>query len=135
MFSLGGSSGLYLALLLMVTGNASGLTIYNAGKNGDSTRGALLRFDTDVASQDPDVCFIAFGMNDSMNEVSPVLPEDYRANLLQLAESCEGNGIEPVFVTVNPVNKEKLYERHDPAYYEEQGGPNAIIEKYNQIIK
>jgi lysophospholipase L1-like esterase len=111
------------------------LTVYNAGKNGEATRGALLRFDTDVAVHLPDICFIAFGMNDSMHENTPVLPEDYRRNLLQLAENCRKAGIHPVYVTVNPVNKEKLYERHDPPYFEAQGGPNALIEKYNGIIK
>lgn len=120
---------------LMLTGSARGLTVYNAGKNGDSTRGALLRFEADVATHRPDICLIAFGMNDSMNEVNPVLPEDYRANLFWLAEHCAEKKIQSAFITVNPVNQEKLYERHDPPYYEAQGGPNAIVELYNQVIK
>ncbi len=128
--------GLCLALLFLVGAeDAQGLTVYNAGVNGSTTRGALLRFDDEVAARTPDICLIAFGMNDSMNEVNPVLPDDYRANLLWLANHCAEEDIQPVFITVNPVNQEMLYERHDPPYYEEQGGPNAIIELYNQGIK
>lgn len=115
--------------------NAFGLRVFNAGQNGNNTRNALARFDDDVAAENPDVCFIAFGMNDAMGDSNPVPLDEYRKNLLRLAEKCRTSGIRPVFITVNPVNKEKLYERHKAEFYEQQGGPNAMIDRYNLVIK
>ncbi len=122
-------------LILLNISTAMGFTVHNAGVNGNNTRNALSRFDTDVAAVKPQFCFMAFGMNDAMGDSNPVPLDEYRKNLLTLAEKCRAAGIQPVFITVNPVNKEKLYERHKAEFYEQQGGPNAMIEQYNLIIK
>lgn len=134
-FFLKTATGLSALILLNIPDARGAFTVHNAGVNGNNTRNALSRFDTDVAAVKPDICFIAFGMNDAMGDSNPVPLDEYRKNLLTLTEKCRTSGIQPVFITVNPVNKEKLYERHKAEFYEQQGGPNAMIERYNAAIK
>ena len=43
------------------------IIIINAGKNGDTAKGALLRLDRDVFDKKPDVISLSFGLNDTGN--------------------------------------------------------------------
>ena len=121
--------------LMQVALVSSGMTVYNAGVNGNNSRQGLDRMDRDVISKNPDVCFIAFGMNDSVNDGNFVPIDEFRSNLTEMAAKCWAAGIRPVFITINPVNEERLYTRHDPGFYAAGGGANAMIAAYNSVIK
>jgi len=124
-----------LLFLMQVALVSSGMTVYNAGVNGNNSRQGLDRMDRDVISKNPDVCFIAFGMNDSVNSGNFVSINEFRSNLTEMAGKCRAAGAHPVFITINPVNEERLYTRHDPGFYAAGGGANAMIAAYNSVIK
>lgn len=124
-----------IAVLLIVAVQGWALTVYNAGANGNNSRQGLARMDRDVLSHQPDVCFIAFGMNDAVNDGNFVPIDEFRNNLTEMAAKCRESGVRPVFITVNPVNQERLYSRHEPEFYEVGGGANAMIDAYNSVIK
>ncbi len=130
---------LFPMLGLLVCLNASEvktLTVFNAGVPGNNTSNGLARFDTDVAALNPEVCFIAFGMNDSVNDGNLVAPAQYELNLKEMIARCRSNGTVPVLVNINPVNEAMLYTRHSNTnYYLDQGGANQIISNYNAIVK
>ncbi len=124
-----------LVFLMQVALGSSGMTVYNAGVNGNNSRQGLDRMDRDVISKNPDVCFIAFGMNDSVNDNNFVPIDEFRNNLTEMAAKCRTAAIRPVFITINPVNEERLYARHESGFYTAGGGANAMINAYNSVIK
>lgn len=124
-----------LAGCLLVSCSVFGIETVNAGVNGNNSRQGLMRMDHDVLFYQPDVCFIAFGMNDAVNDKNFVPVDEYRGNLKTLVLQCRTANILPVLVTVNPVNEERLYSRHDVEFYKAQGGANCMIDTYNQAIK
>jgi len=111
------------------------LTVLNAGVGGNNTRNGLARMDRDVIAKEPDLCFIAFGMNDAVNSRNHVPIDEFGKNLTKMAATCQKAGIRPVFITVNPCNEEKLYTRHKIDHYKPHGGANAMIVEYNRVIK
>ncbi len=127
-------NGLIVSLCLVVFWSAFGLEVFNAGVNGNNSSQGLARMDRDVFSRQPDICLIAFGMNDAVNDANFVPIDEYRENLKQIAQRCREAQVLPVFITVNPVNEERLYSRHDVGFYEERGGANQMVEACNQVI-
>lgn len=92
-----------------------GNDIINAGVNGNMTRHARERFESDVLDKKPDLVLICFGMNDqaayllSSNNSPCVGPETYRENLAYFADTLIKKGSDVVFVTPNPVNTQPGY--------------------------
>lgn len=86
-------------------------TVINAGKRGDSTYNALLRFDEDVLAEAPDIVIICFGMNDQAWEIENERPiqtlEKYRAQLIHFVTELQKTGADVIFVTPNPVYEEE----------------------------
>ncbi len=124
-----------LAVWLLLSGSVLGLEVFNAGAGGNNTRQGLARMDRDVVSRHPDVCLIAFGMNDAVNSRNSVPLDTFQENLRQIVRRCRDAQIRPVFITVNPVNEAQLYRRHKVAFYEEHGGANKRIQAYNRAIQ
>ena len=65
--------------------------LVNSGVGGNTTADALKRFDSDVASKDPDIVLIAFGTNDFVRESakgSRLSTDQFRENLETIAEKA-----------------------------------------------
>ena len=86
-------------------------TVINAGVRGDSTYNATLRFQKDVLDKNPDIVLICFGMNDQAwdyNDNCPIQSLDsYRRQLVAFIVALRAIDADVVFVTPNPVYKEK----------------------------
>ncbi len=112
---LGGSSR-YTTLLQSRFPNSE---IINAGKAGNSTYDARLRFQTDVLDKKPDIVFICFGMNDQAIQTNgmPVkTKERYRTNIQNFITALKKIGADVVLMAPHPVCLETETGRTDPNY-------------------
>ncbi len=66
-----------------------GITIINKGVSGNTTSDALLRLDTDVLTQHPDIVIILLGGNDYLQKVPP---EETFANLRTIITRIQSRG-------------------------------------------
>jgi len=80
---------------------ASAVSVINAGISGDSTTGALKRFDRDVAVFSPDLVTVCLGLNDSMAEDAEASLETYRANMSEIFRRIAALGAEAMLITPN----------------------------------
>ncbi|WPJ96781.1 GDSL-type esterase/lipase family protein [Coraliomargarita algicola] len=133
---------LSLALLLctqfLCAADFSQLQLHNSGRGGSNTPHGLARFDSEVLAHAPDTVIIFFGMNDSINDKASVPLDKFRANLTEMVRRSKANDIAPFLVTVHPIIAEPLYERHPDklqSFYLDRGGANAIIDRYNPVIR
>jgi len=122
------------------------ITIINAGVGGDTTAKGLKRIQADVLEHQPDVVLINFGMNDHVKAgryVQIVPLAEYEQNLRRIIELVRAAGAVPVLVTVsyiyegdaNNTNENYYYNRHDPAFYTEDGGALARLDKYIAAVR
>ncbi len=113
-------------------------TSYNFGVNGNNSRQSEERFDREVLPVRPDICFIAFGMNDAVNDENAVPIADFEQNIEAMVLKCKAHNIVPVLLTIHPVVEQALYQRHANAvdsFYMGRGGANQIILAYNRVIR
>lgn len=80
----------------------------NAGVNGDSTRGMLGRFESDVASERPEYVIVWAGINDLY---AGVQPGQVMSNLARLYRRARDIGAEPIACTLTPVTGPELMNR------------------------
>ena len=80
---------------------ASAVSVINSGISGDSTTGALKRFDRDVAVYNPDLVTVNLGLNDSMAADAEASLETYRANMSEIFRRIKALGAEAMLVTPN----------------------------------
>ena len=86
-----------------VAARGSGIQAFvvNAGINGDSTDGMLVRFDRSVAAERPEAVIVWGGINDLFSGRGP---EYVAANLAELYVRCRQIAAEPVACTVSPTS-------------------------------
>jgi len=89
-----------------------GITILNAGTNGDTTETAIARIDSDVVARDPRIVILGLGGNDFLGSVPIATTE---ANLRSIIHKIQSAGAMVVllgyrFPSLN-ANYEKMYER------------------------
>ncbi len=79
--------------------------VKNLGRSGDTTEALLERFDQDVLPFHPAILIIAGGINDIRDgsEASQII-----GNLQNLRQKCLDWQITPVFLTIAPVNPERV---------------------------
>ena len=80
---------------------ASAVSVINSGISGDSTTGALKRFERDVAVYNPDLVTVNLGLNDSMAPDAEASLETYRANMKEIFRRIAELGAEAMLVTPN----------------------------------
>ncbi len=78
-------------------------TFVNRGVNGDSTKGMLSRFDSEVASLEPDYVIVWAGINDLFLGF-PL--DEIMGRLEQIYSKAREHGIEPVACTVTSITSE-----------------------------
>jgi len=81
------------------------LHIRNLGKSGDTVEMMVDRFDADVLPFNPKYMFILGGSNSIRGGVSG---ESVIASLQTIKEKCADNDIIPIFLTLPPVNPERI---------------------------
>lgn len=81
------------------------LYIRNLGKSGDTVEMMVDRFDTDVVPFKPTYLFILGGSNSIRGGVTG---ESVIASLQTIKEKCVDNNIIPIFLTLPPVNPERI---------------------------
>jgi lysophospholipase L1-like esterase len=90
-----------LEIALRKTYPQTEMTVFNAGKSGDTTKGGLARLDRDVLSHKPHLVTVMFGMNDLVK-----IPQaDFRKNLKEIAARCRQAGAEVLFCTQDSVTE------------------------------
>lgn len=75
------------------------LEVINAGVGGETSGRGLLRFDTDVAAKNPDLCIVCWGLNDVNGDI-----ENYKNNLSEIFKRLKELGCDIVFMTPNMLN-------------------------------
>lgn len=75
------------------------VSVLNAGIAGDCAKNALSRIDRDVISHNPDLCIVAFALND-VNDPLDV----YLSSLAEIFSRLRNAGIETIFQTPNMLN-------------------------------
>lgn len=78
-------------------------TFVNRGVNGDSTKGMLSRFDSEIASLEPDYVIVWAGINDLFLGF-PL--DEIMGRLQQIYSKAREHGIEPVACTVTSITSE-----------------------------
>ena len=75
------------------------VSVLNAGIAGDCAKNALTRIDRDIISHKPDLCIVAFALNDVNDPLNT-----YTASLTEIFSRLHDAGIETVFQTPNMLN-------------------------------
>lgn len=112
--------------------------IVNKGVNGDTTREALDRFETDVLNHNPDIVTFLFGSNDSaMGEGPYRTVYEYNLNLEIMTEQLllKNKNAKIIYITPPPVDETVFM----PWTYNDRIAPycNAcynLAKKYNGIL-
>jgi len=96
-----------LEIALKATHPDAAIKVINAGISGNTTVNGLERLDTDVLHHHPALVTISFGLNDMVNDIvndmARVPPEQFRSNLEQLIDRCQAQQSQVVLCTPNAV--------------------------------
>lgn len=79
--------------------------VKNLGRSGDTSEMMVERFEEDVLPFQPQYMFILGGSNSIRGGTSG---ESVIANLETIREKCEENGITPIFLTLPPINPDRI---------------------------
>jgi len=79
--------------------------VKNLGKSGDTIETMVERFDADVLPFKPKYMFILGGNNSIRGGISG---ESVIDSIQQIKDKCEQNGIIPIFLTLPPINPERI---------------------------
>lgn len=118
------------------------LPTLQAGVPGNTSEQGLQRMVTDVLCYHPDICLIAFGMNDHVaiapNQPKVPLPR-YKSNLAEMVRRCKAQHCIPILCTVQPViagdSTQYYYARHPQAWYRHPLGVKAWINSYSRAVR
>jgi len=126
---------------LSLLGERFGSATSNHGKPGQTTEQAMERLD-DVLKLKPDVCTVAFGMNDHVMKepnVPKVAFDTFQRNLTTICRSLQDIGSKPILCTIHPIIEGDAdgyyYARHPQDWYAQQNGAQACIDRYNEGIR
>ncbi|MEC0089693.1 GDSL-type esterase/lipase family protein [Paenibacillus macquariensis] len=75
--------------------------VLNTGVSSMTTRDLMANFDKWITANNPDVVFLAFGMNDSSNKMVPL--SEYESNLRTAIDRVRGIGAIPILETINTI--------------------------------
>jgi len=92
--------------------------VINAGVPGNTSADGLVRLDTDVISQKPDLVYIEFGGNDLRNRV-PL--SEFENNMRSMVRRIQASGHPDIILMTLPVFDIPLTKK--------------VLEQYNQVIR
>jgi lysophospholipase L1-like esterase len=139
------TAGVFLApeeTYLHKLGKRYGMTVLNAGIGGNTSSDGVARMQTDVIVHRPQVCIVAFGMNDQVAigpNTSRVGVQLFQANLIRIAEDVRRIDGIPVLCTIHPVisgdPERYYYHRHPQEWYLDGGGVQGWIDRYSEAVR
>jgi lysophospholipase L1-like esterase len=103
--------------------------VKNLGRSGDTSEMMVDRFEHDVLPFKPQYLFILGGTNSIRGGVSGERVID---SLQTIKDKCEENGITPIFLTLPPVNPERIQRVFDQPTAENW---QSELEKVNEFIR
>jgi lysophospholipase L1-like esterase len=103
--------------------------VKNLGRSGDTSEMMVNRFEHDVLPFKPQYLFILGGTNSIRGGVSGERVID---SLQTIKDKCEENGITPIFLTLPPVNPERIQRVFDQPTAENW---QSELEKVNEFIR
>ena len=115
------------------------MRFFNGAKGGITSAEGLARFETFVASRDPDYVTLCFGMNDLLMtavNTPKVTPEQFKLNMKALAEKTAAAGAVPILLTTNTIDYAKFYSAQGQS--ESMYGGRDIkewVDTYNQMTR
>ena len=90
------------------------ITFHNAGVSGDKAADALVRFDEDVASHDPDYVTILLGMNDGQyQDYDAETFAEYEHGMTQLIDRILSLGAKPIVLSPTMFDHGQVKRRKD----------------------
>lgn len=109
--------------------------VVNAGVPGNTSAAGLMRFDKDVAPQNPQYVVLFFGTNDSVLKKAgeyKVPLEKFTINLREMVRRTRELKAKPILCTLLPILPEPYFKRHSQPAYEREGGLEAILQRYRK---
>jgi len=103
--------------------------VKNLGKSGDTAETMVERFEAEVLPFKPKYMFVLGGSNSIRGGVSG---ESVIASLQAIKEKCEDNNITPIFLTLPPINPERIQRVFDQPTAENW---QSELEKVNNFIR
>jgi lysophospholipase L1-like esterase len=125
----------------------SNLAVANQGIGGNSTRGAMARFESDVLALNPRIVVLQFGINDAAVDVwqnppatSPrVPPAEFAANLRQMVQTLRRRDTKVILMTTNRIYWSQVYlDLYGRAPYDvtdPEGFNRHLLDHYNHLIR
>jgi lysophospholipase L1-like esterase len=118
-----------LSARLQGTPEKPGVSVFNAGGNGNTSAEGMSRIEADVLPHLPGLVLVEFGGNDATHDARHVTVDDFERNLLTICQRVWGRGGDIVLVTFPPIIN-AWHLSHSDAYYDRWGGLDQRIEQY-----
>lgn len=135
-YAFGDSVTAFTGWVAMLEGEL-GETVVNAGVGGNTTNLAIQRFKKDILSNNPDIVFMFFGMNDQAKVISTGKPlvslEVYEKNYRSMIEKMRAIGTDVILLVGHDVCNDTGY--YVPGQYDLDYGTDNIYDYYDVIRK
>lgn len=118
-----------------LTTKYNNLVISSAAENGRTSRQALEKMPFEIQADSPDLLLIQYGMNDcnywkTDNGVPRVSKKSFRANLFEMIERAQHNGVKKVYINTNhPTTRNNIFPKTNITYQESNSQYNSIIKE------
>lgn len=121
------------AAAALQAGSAGPRSVLNAGRGGDTSGDLLVRAESDVLAQAPDLVVLLAGTNDCLNSQKGVPLARYEENLRRLVRELGSQGARVLLVTIPPAHAPYLLARHPREFYGREG-PAARVVATNEVV-
>lgn len=95
-------------LILIVPSFNAAAQVLNKGVGGNNTKQLLLRIDSDVITEDPDLVIVMAGTNDLLNSRKMISYVDYEDNLNLILRKIKSMGSQVLLMSPPPVDSTYL---------------------------
>lgn len=121
-----------LAARLQGTPEKPGVSVFNAGGNGNTSAEGMSRMEADVLPHLPGLVLLEFGGNDAVHDdARHVTVDDFERNLLAICRRVREGGGEIILVTFPPVIN-AWHAAHADSYYDRWGGLDQCVDQYRE---
>ncbi len=114
-------------------------TVINAGFGGDTSWASLAnRYETYVASHNPEIVIVSFGINDAFNDApSTALMEKYKTALRSIYARNTELGAKTIFMTANVIKIDAIKDGgvFDKGDYSSFGGEEAYLDQFIDCMR
>lgn len=109
--------------------------VVNSGVGGENTAEGLARFDEAVATHQPFLVTVEFGLNDLRPEPAKLIERDqFAQNLHEISDRCRALGAQVVLMTPNPIIN-RMHGSWGTDLYATYGGCNGAVSAYAEVVR